>query len=255
MQRFFSYLFFLYASFLLSNALVAQNNQPVTPRLVRSVTCSTIPAQNQPAYKVVTSYNKAGQKTNEINNQHHYQFSYKNNQQEGYWLLDNGQKVLQQKETYNTAGKLLQRTRFNPDGSVLDRLEISYENNHKKLETYYNQKGEKVYDIKYSFNLSQYSIREVYTNYLTNKKLIGSTDLNQQLLPIQYKQYDLSGPLVQMIHYQYDNQDRLTSKKIHNANLTPIQKVNYQYETNKTRCSIYNGTTLIEQLIYEYEYY
>jgi len=260
MQRFFSYLFILYSLVLLSNVLVAQNNQPVTPNLVRTVTCSITPIQNNSSLAsntrtTVTNYNKDGQKTTEINAQQHYAFSYQSNQQECYWMLGNGQKVLQQKEFYNPSGQLIKRTRFRTDGSLLDRLEIAYENGHKKLESYYNDKKIKVYDIKYSHNTQQHSIREVYTNYLTKQKLIGSTDLNQKLSPIQYKQYDMSGPLIQTIDYTYDDKNRLTSKIIQNASNGMTQKIIYQYEKEKTRCSIYNGQTLIEQLVYEYEYY
>lgn len=263
------FLTFLGIVFVLKSPYVLAQESKIEPlKIIKKETCWTYSIiDNSPMKKgslaTQIEFNASGQKTKMMSFQpngalaYEYFFEYKKNSRECYWKMEDGTLIKSEVETYNKAGKVQSRTRYSTNGKLLDKQVFEYENNLKTQETYFNSDGQKIYTIEYSYNKEQQTSREIYTNYITKEQTIGAVELGNHNLPNTYKEYKSSGPVVRSIEYKRDEKGRILEKNTYSSTNVLETKEVYNYTANKKECSVFidGGKTLVEYVVYEYDYY
>jgi len=247
-----------------SNFILAQDNREV----LKTETCWSYSIENNvPASKGSLSrqveYNDEGKKIKEISYTEkgaivdEYFFDYKSNTRETYWKLSDGTKIKSETEVYNNAGQLLERILYNTDGKLRNRTEIVYKNGTKRKERYFNASNEIIYTVNCYPNEERKTSIELCTNDKGEEEIRGAITLDEDGLLKTYEKYTASGPLIQSIVYERDEEGRILVKKTAVADGTVELKEVFEYTENAKYYSAYTdeGTKLVEHVVYKYNYY
>lgn len=168
--------------------------------------------------------------------------------------------ILDMEEELDASGNIIKRIRYKANQEILDLTTWTYDQKGRPLEeVYYDEKHQKVYEIKTTYNDAQRSSIEhsFYSNSGASYQTAVALDEDFQVLSrIRYNEH---GALLNKIIYQRSKNGQLKAIEHYPDGQTMSIKelFSYQDKNNKVDHKIYNAKTneLLEYTVFVYKYH
>lgn len=202
---------------------------------------------------------KIYQKTGALKHSYRYEYEEKALKRQRYWQLEE-QEIKDYVEELDALGNVIKRIRYKPTGEILDITNWEYDSQGRpSSEVYYNDNNKRVYELNYTYNDAQRSVTEKQHYLGEDASYITAVELDEDFQPLSRSRYEQSGPLVDKVVYNRDEEGRLIEVQHYPDGKTMSVKEKYEYKDDQDKV-IYSAfnvkhNKMLEYCVFVYKFY